>query len=90
MVKEINPKAIFGDMTFIIDANNKITAVRGYNDFYDEIYYFESPIIDGVIIKHKDEYRIKGSVQYINKNRDKDNLFVSENKRTLIKYNDID
>lgn len=62
--EENNPQTIFKDNIFIINGEN--VSVE-YCDCKDSFYYFESPEIDGVIIKKENgDYCIKATIQYVN------------------------
>lgn len=64
-----NPTAIFGDKTFLIgtEGNREAVSVERNYDKKDRSYYFETPEIDGVIIKRENgNYCIKAMVRYIN------------------------
>jgi hypothetical protein len=69
-----NPTAIFGKKTFYIKNNNGrevIIPKWDYEKNYSS-FYFESPEMDGVIIKKDDgNYCIKASVMYTNANNQK-------------------
>ncbi len=66
-----NPTAIFGDKTFLIGTEEDRDAVSVERNYEkkDRSYYFETPEIDGVIIKRENgNYCIKAMVKYINAN----------------------
>lgn len=66
-----NPAAIFGDKTFLIGTEEDREAVSFERNYEkkDRSYYFETPEIDGVIIKRENgNYCIKAMVKYINAN----------------------
>lgn len=66
-----NSTAIFGDKTFLIgtEEDRKTISVEQNYETKDRFYYFETPEIDGVIIKREnDNYCIKAMVKYINDN----------------------
>lgn len=66
-----NPTAIFGDKTFLIGTEADLEAVLVEQNYEkkDKSYYFETPEIDGVIIKRENgNYCIKAMVKYINAN----------------------
>lgn len=66
-----NYAAIFGDKTFLIgteEDRGTISVEQNY-ETKDRFYYFETPEIDGVIIKRENgNYCIKAMVKYINDN----------------------
>lgn len=66
-----NPTAIFGDKTFLIGTEEDREAVSVERNYEKKSrsYYFETPEINGVIIKRKNgNYCIKAMVKYINAN----------------------
>lgn len=75
-----NPSNIFRDKVFLIDYdnNNKEETIHVRHDCEnkDNRYFFETPDIEGVIIKKQNnEYCIKASVRYINSDN-KDTWFA--------------
>ena len=66
-----NPTAIFGDKIFLIgtEKDQEVVFVEQNYEKKDKSYYFETPKIDGVIIKRENgNYCIKAMVNYINAN----------------------
>ena len=68
----VNPSAIFGDKKFLIDTESDQEVIGAEKDYEtkDRSYYFETPEIEGVIIKRQSgNYCVKAAVKYINNNK---------------------
>lgn len=67
--KRVNPTAIFKGKIFLINIEDDQEVISVQRDYEkkDSSYYFETPEIDGVIIKRESgNYCVKASVKYTN------------------------
>lgn len=67
-----NPKAIFKNKTFVMGTEEDRDAISIESDYEDNdsSYYFETPEIDGVIVKRENgNYCVKAAVKYTKDNQ---------------------